>query len=805
MWLKQSTTTTLQVGPFLDKTDGVSPEVGLTPAAEISKGGAAFAARNSATAVAHDAEGFYRIELDATDTNTLGRLKLKAIDSANHVPVFHDFMILAANVWDSFFGADVLQTHVVEFTADVIDATAIAANAIGASELATDAIGDAQIATGAIASTAFVAGAINAAAIATDAITAAKIAANAIGASELATDAIGAAQISLSGVSRIRKIGTGVATSGSSTTLTDTSRAETDTDYWKGSYLLITNGDLDGQIRLITAYNFSTDTFTVDRAFTQNIITHAYDILPGASAELLVATQASIDAIEADTDELQGDDVPTLISTLNNFDPATEAVANVTLVATTTTNTDMVAEAPNAAAINAEVVTALAAINLDHLVGTATAIPAIVSGTYIDQMMDDGTATFDRTTDSLQAQRDDTPTISQFDARTLVAGNYFVASSDTVANVTTVASVSGAVGSVAGNVDGVVTGSLLATNTSTSAGTDVTLVDTSRTEADDVWNGSWLRMTGGGAVGQVRLITDFDAATDTITVVPAFTVATGSGSAYEILSAGGSNVELWRTVQPNSLAAGRVDVRVGNLSTDVINSNATDADFLVDIKTQATTALSDINLDHLMAVAAVGGDVVNSSIIARLTSKSATPAFADFVNTTDSLQAQRDNVGTAVGADISADVADIPTVSEFDARTLVAASYFDPALDTVATVTTLTGHTVQTGDSFARIGAAGVSLTDLGGMATAMKAEVNAEVLDVLQTDTFAEVGQEVPASTQSILKMVQYLYKAWRNRSNQTATLYQLFNDDASTVDQKVTVSDDATTFESGEVGTGP
>ena len=56
--------------------------------------------------------------------------------------------------------------------------------------------------------------------------------------------------------------------------------------------------------------------------------------------------------------------------------------------------------------VNSEVDTALADINLDHLVGTATGIPAIVAGTYIDQMMDDGTAVYDRTTDSLQAIRD---------------------------------------------------------------------------------------------------------------------------------------------------------------------------------------------------------------------------------------------------------------------------------------------------------------------------------------------------------------------------------------------------------------
>lgn len=46
---------------------------------------------------------------------------------------------------------------------------------------------------------------------------------------------------------------------------------------------------------------------------------------------------------------------------------------------------------------------------------------------------------------------------------------------------------------------------------------------------------------------------------------------------------------------------------------------------------------------------------------------------------------------------------------------------------TVATLTTYTGNTPQTGDSFARIGAAGAGLTDLGGMSTTMKAQVNTE------------------------------------------------------------------------------
>lgn len=92
----------------------------------------------------------------------------------------------------------------------------------------------------------------------------------------------------------------------------------------------------------------------------------------------------------------------------------------------------------------------------------------------------------------------------------------------------------------------------------------------------------------------------------------------------------------------------------------------------------------------------------------------------------------------------------------------------------------------------------------VGSLAAQAKADVNAEVLDVLNTDTFAEPGQEAPGATVSLVKKIGYLYKGWRNKVTQTATEYALYNDDGTTVGQKATVSDDATTATRGEVGTG-
>jgi hypothetical protein len=96
----------------------------------------------------------------------------------------------------------------------------------------------------------------------------------------------------------------------------------------------------------------------------------------------------------------------------------------------------------------------------------------------------------------------------------------------------------------------------------------------------------------------------------------------------------------------------------------------------------------------------------------------------------------------------------------------------------------------------------GVLVQDL---TTTAKASVNAEVVDTLATDTYAEPGQGTPAATTSLAAKINYLYKNWRNRKTQTSTTWSLYNDDATTVDQKSTVADDGTTGSKTEVTTGP
>ena len=149
MWLRQSTAVTRKIGPFLDATDGGTPETVLTISQAdvlLSKEGGALTQKNDATACTHDANGWYGCPLNATDTATLGSLQL-SVTEAGACPVWHEYSVLPANVYDSLFSTDYLKVDV----ADWLNATAPANTGdafalIGAAGAGLTALGDARLA-----------------------------------------------------------------------------------------------------------------------------------------------------------------------------------------------------------------------------------------------------------------------------------------------------------------------------------------------------------------------------------------------------------------------------------------------------------------------------------------------------------------------------------------------------------------------------------------------------------------------------------------------------------------------------------
>lgn len=122
--LRQSTVADVSLGPFLDKDDAVTAETGLagTMSVLVGKNGLAYAARSSAVAITHQTDGLYKVRLDATDTGTLGRLRVAVFNAGVHLPVWQDFNVVTQAYWDAKYGAGVLPVNATQ-----IDGNAAAA------------------------------------------------------------------------------------------------------------------------------------------------------------------------------------------------------------------------------------------------------------------------------------------------------------------------------------------------------------------------------------------------------------------------------------------------------------------------------------------------------------------------------------------------------------------------------------------------------------------------------------------------------------------------------------------------------
>lgn len=231
-FLRTNTAVIVTVGPFFDATDGVTIENSLTITNERisfvvdsnagsaptlvldNVTGATSGTDNDLNYITGADAGLMQLELSAANTNYVGRALLTVTDAANHVPVFHEFMILPAVVFDSLIaGSDTLHADVTQFggtnltasggrpevNTSHVSGTAQTARDLGASVLLSSGTGTGQVSLSSGTVTVgtnndktgygLADGAITAAKFAAGAIDAAAIAADAIGASELAADA----------------------------------------------------------------------------------------------------------------------------------------------------------------------------------------------------------------------------------------------------------------------------------------------------------------------------------------------------------------------------------------------------------------------------------------------------------------------------------------------------------------------------------------------------------------------------------------------------------------------------------------
>lgn len=135
VYLKQSTASQeVPLGIFVDSTDGVTAETGLTIAntdIKLHKAGATTLANKNSGGATHISGGIYYAVLDATDTDTLGSVVIY-VQVAGALPVRLECVVLAANVYDSLIGGgDLLQVDTTQISGDSTAADNLEAAADG--------------------------------------------------------------------------------------------------------------------------------------------------------------------------------------------------------------------------------------------------------------------------------------------------------------------------------------------------------------------------------------------------------------------------------------------------------------------------------------------------------------------------------------------------------------------------------------------------------------------------------------------------------------------------------------------------
>lgn len=115
MWyLRQSTASQeIPLGPFVDSTDGNTAETGLTIAntdIKLFKTGATVQVNKNSGGATHIANGNYYTVLDATDTDTIGPLRI-SVHIAGALAVWLDCIVLDEAIYDWLFGTTAPNTQ----------------------------------------------------------------------------------------------------------------------------------------------------------------------------------------------------------------------------------------------------------------------------------------------------------------------------------------------------------------------------------------------------------------------------------------------------------------------------------------------------------------------------------------------------------------------------------------------------------------------------------------------------------------------------------------------------------------------
>lgn len=220
----------------------------------------------------------------------------------------------------------------------------------------------------------------------------------------------------------------------------------------------------------------------------------------------------------------------------------------------------------------------------------------------------------------------------------------------------------------------------------------------------------------------------------------------------------------------------------------------------VGAKTTALVMYPAENTDIPVNVTAISGDTVAADNLESDYDGNGYSKPASSIGTTTNLTTNNDKTGYALsGAGVTAVQSGLATGTDL--------ATVDGNVDTILTRTDVAtstrlataGYTAPDNAGIDAIEAALTANLDVAVSTRATPAQVNAEVVDALVTDTYAEPSA-VPAATASLKDKLGWLVALARNKRTTTATTDTLRNDADNGNIATAAISDDGATFTRGE-----
>lgn len=349
----------------------------------------------------------------------------------------------------------------------------------------------------------------------------------------------------------------------------------------------------------------------------------------------------------------------------------------------------------------------------------------------------------------------------------------------------------GVAGSTSGDgIKGTVTAGIpintgLLSGTVAAGSTSTTLKLGAGPATNDIFNGTLAILATGAGAGQCRLISDYEGATATCTVTPAWTVTPSAGDVFEIVHWGTTQAEPMTTFVQHSDTA-----QAGAATTITLAATASATDDLYNgqfIKiyegTGAGQSRAIIDYNGTTKVATVDR--------AWVTNPSSTSKYSIMASNVPALDA------TVHGVLLSANAV---TATAIAADAITAAKIADNAIDAGAIAAdAITAAKIADGAIDANTFAAGAitaAAVATGAIdADALSADAGTEISDAVWAKAMTELAA-VPGVTGTVLQALEWLFLLARNKRTTTSSTETLKKDDTTTNLATATVSDDGTTF---------